>query len=149
MGMLRKRHSREEIATKLLQSDKMVEEGKLQAEIARVLGVSLMTYHRWRKARQPASSVGAAATPNAKENNDLVLGKRDLLGRISQLHSENSRLRRLVTDLLLETDKLEESLAAPPHLPQGKIPAASVRRRDGPSRRGAKRRLDSSLGKTR
>ena len=51
----RKRHSRVEMATKLAQANELATQGKLQSEIARTLGVSVMTLHRWRKAAaQPA-----------------------------------------------------------------------------------------------
>jgi transposase len=46
----KKRYSRVEIATKLAQANDLVTRGKLQSEIARTLGVSVMTLHRWRKA---------------------------------------------------------------------------------------------------
>ena len=50
----KKRHSRVEIATKLVQANDLATQGKLQSEIARSLGVSIMTLHRWRKeARAP------------------------------------------------------------------------------------------------
>src|SRR5215831_4521503 len=84
----RKRHSRVEIATKLAQANELATQGKLQSEIAHTLGVSIMTLHRWRKAPpepQPADA------------------------RIAKLQLENSRLRRLVTDLLLEKIKVEEA----------------------------------------
>jgi len=84
----KKRHSRVEIATKLAQANDLATQGKLQSEIAHTLGVSVMTLHRWRKAPpepQPADH------------------------RIAKLQVENSRLRRLVTDLLLEKIKVEEA----------------------------------------
>ena len=46
----KKRHSRVEIASKLAQANDLATQGKLQSEIARTLGVSVMTLHRWRKA---------------------------------------------------------------------------------------------------
>jgi putative transposase len=92
-----------EIATKLAQANKLATQGKLQSEIARTLGVSVMTLHRWRKAspgRQPALVVTAEARePDRTRGTD----------RIAELQLENSRLRRLVTDLLLEKVKLEEA----------------------------------------
>src|SRR5262249_36544719 len=100
----KKRHSRAEIATKLAQANELATQGKLQSEIARTLGVSVMTLHRWRKAPlgpQPALE----ATPEGREP-DRTRGADD---RISELQIENSRLRRLVTDLLLEKIKLEEA----------------------------------------
>jgi hypothetical protein len=48
-----KRHSRVEVATKLAQATDLARQGKLQSEIARTLGVSVMTLHRWRKADGP------------------------------------------------------------------------------------------------
>jgi putative transposase len=74
-GAKKKRYSRAEIATKLARANDLATQGKRQSEIARALGVSVMTLHRWRKAQA-----------------------RD----IAQLQHENSLLRRLVTDLLLE-----------------------------------------------
>ena len=91
-----KRHSRVEIATKLAQANGLAMRGKLQSEIARTLGVSVMTLHRWRKAL-PAYEAGQP---------DRTRGGRD---RIAELQLENSRLRRLVTDLLLEKIRLEEA----------------------------------------
>ena len=41
-----KRHSKVEIATKLAQADDLARQGKPQSEIARTLGVSVMTLHR-------------------------------------------------------------------------------------------------------
>jgi len=94
--MAKKKHSRLEIATKLAHANELATRGKLQSEIARTLGVSVMTLHRWRKA-QPAH---AARQP------DRSRSQRD---RIAELQLENSRLRQLVTDLLLEKIKLEEA----------------------------------------
>ena len=96
----KERHSRAEIATKLAQANDLANRGRLQSEIARTLGVSVMTLHRWRIAShgpQPAHGVGARN------------GARGRGDRIAELQLENSRLRRLVTDLLLEKIKLEEA----------------------------------------
>jgi putative transposase len=84
-----KRHSRVEVATKLAQANDLARQGKLQSEIARTLGVSVMTLHRWRKEDEP------------NRNDD----------RIAELQLEISRLRRLVADLLLV--KLEEAAQTP------------------------------------
>src|SRR5919204_6694957 len=97
----KKRHSRVEIASKLTQANYLATQGKLQSEIARSLGVSVMTLHRWRRtppAPQPAHEAGQ---PDWTRSGD---------DRIAELQLENSRLRRLVTDLLLEKVKLEEAL---------------------------------------
>jgi len=96
----KRRHSRAEIATKLAQANELATRGKLQSEIARTLGVSIMTLHRWRKASHEPQPAQGVAQPN---------GARGRGNRIAELQVENSRLRRLVTDLLLEKMRFEEA----------------------------------------
>src|SRR5262249_37654667 len=86
-----KRHSRVEVATKLAQANDLARQGKPQSEIARTLGVSVVTLHRWRKEADGRNRTGSGDD------------------RIARLELENSRLRRLVTDLLLENIKLQEA----------------------------------------
>ena len=96
----KKRHSRAEIATKLAQANGLATQGELQSDIARTLGVSVMTLHRWRKAPPGPQIAHEAGQPGlARDGGD----------RFAELQLENSRLRRLVTDLLLEKIKLEEA----------------------------------------
>jgi hypothetical protein len=97
------KHSQAEIATKLAQAGELATQGKLRSEIARTLGVSVMTLHRWRK----MSLAPRAVSPGLNEPSQLDQASRG--GRIAELQLENSRLRRLVTDLLLEKMKLEEA----------------------------------------
>jgi putative transposase len=100
----KKRHSTEEIATKLAQANELVIQGKLQGEIARTLGISIMTLHRWRKT-PPEPRRASLATYETSEPERM----RTAADRIAEFQLENSRLRRLVTDLLLEKMKLEEA----------------------------------------
>src|SRR5215471_1358706 len=100
----KKRHSRGEIATKLAEANDLATQGKLQSEIARTVGVSVMTLHRWRKA-PPGPPPALVATQEAGEPYRMRRGG----DQIAELQLENSRLRRLVTDLLLEKIKLEEA----------------------------------------
>ena len=104
----KKRHSNAEIAAKLTQADLLAKGGSTQGDIARALGISVMTFHRWRRAHPPrtamATSAPAAALP------ELGPEHRE---RIAELQLENLRLRRLVTDLLLEKLKLEEARGQP------------------------------------
>jgi putative transposase len=95
-----KRHSSVEVATKLAQANDLARQGKVQSEIARTLGVSVMTLHRWRKASPGPQPAPEAGEPDRTRSGD---------NRIAELRLENSRLRRLVTDLLLEKIKLEEA----------------------------------------
>jgi hypothetical protein len=106
-----KRHySPQEVASKLHQAEEMAQHGKRQPEIARMLGISVMTYHRWRAAARAA----VQAPSIAAEMSHLVNGPKvsQHSGRSSQddLQAENARLRRLVVDLLLEKMRLEEEL---------------------------------------
>jgi putative transposase len=81
----------------------MMAEGKRQADIAKALDISVMTYHRWRK--KPRTMIQHAAKSTSR-----ALLPADEKEEISQLQVENARLRRLVTDLLLEKVGLEEAL---------------------------------------
>jgi putative transposase len=115
----RKKHSKDEISAKLAQASEMAGQGKLQSEIATVLGVSVMTLHRWRKAFTRAVPVRLPDETGQFENE---LGAQPMFGvspglqfgsrGIADLQLENSRLRRLVTDLLLEKMKIAEEMQA-------------------------------------
>jgi hypothetical protein len=67
-----------------------------------------MTFHRWRKAHPPRAAMVAPLAAGAPPE----LGP-DHRERIAELQLENSRLRRLLTDLLLEKLKLEEARGQP------------------------------------
>jgi putative transposase len=99
---MRKRHSPEEIESKLRQAEKMLAQGRRQADIAKALDISVMTYHRWRK--KPPTVIHAA------QGTSRIVMPADEKKGISDLQVENLRLRRLVTDLLLEKIRLEEAL---------------------------------------
>ncbi len=103
----RKRHSAPEIAAKLARADRMTADGMLQRDIARALGVSVMTYHRWRAARPSLKTPDAAAIGEARPPLAQADGV-DAVAELERLRIENARLRRLLTDLLLEKAKLEE-----------------------------------------
>ncbi len=96
--MVGKRHASGEIAAKLAQANDLAAKGKTQREISKALGVSIMTYHRWKKVMNSADG------PDEDKGLGEVAAKR--------LELENSQLRRLVTDMLLEKLKLEEELRA-------------------------------------
>ncbi|MDC7786724.1 helix-turn-helix domain-containing protein [Rhodoplanes sp. TEM] len=114
--MVGRRHGSEEIADKLAQADELAAKGKNQQAISKALGISVMTYHRWRKLRAPPSAKSqdhseprrAAAPPATSPVADSPF--LDGATRLHELETENSRLRRLVTDLLLEKIGLEEEL---------------------------------------
>jgi hypothetical protein len=104
----RQRHTASQIETKLAMADEMAAKGSLHGDIAKSLGVSLMTYHRWRKAR--GDMVRPKTPPAGYIASPSLLEDREQASQIRDLQTENSRLRRLVADLLLEKVKLEEDL---------------------------------------
>ena len=111
--MVGKRHASGEIAAKLAQANELAAKGKTQREISKALGVSIMTYHRWKKmlsadARIPPNDAGRVS-PELQPQTSSAIGSVDMIKR---LELENSRLRRLVTDMLLDKLKLEEELRA-------------------------------------
>jgi putative transposase len=103
--MPKRKHSRTEIESKLAQANDLASQGKLQSDIARTLGISVMTLHRWRKTATPM----APGVTNQTTQFEHELGQGS---RTEEIRLENSRLRRLVTDLLLEKIKLEEAASA-------------------------------------
>ncbi|WP_022720600.1 helix-turn-helix domain-containing protein [Rhodopseudomonas sp. B29] len=106
--MAGKRHTREVIAAKLAQADDMAARGETQQDISKALGVSVMTYHRWRKDRGDHQALKVSVE---SEERPLPLGlEYSRSGSLPELQVENDRLRRLVTDLLLEKMALQEQL---------------------------------------
>jgi hypothetical protein len=96
----KKRHNTAEIAAKLSEADALAAAGRTQSDISKALAISIMTLHRWRKARPEQSPLASATVSDPPEHGRL--------GRIAELQLENSRLRKLVTDLLLEKMRLED-----------------------------------------
>ena len=87
--MPRKRHKPEEIVTKLRQVDVLVSQGQGIADAIRQIGVSEVTYYRWRQ------EFGGLKTEQVK--------------RLKDLETENTRLRRAVSDLTLDKLILQEA----------------------------------------
>lgn len=87
--MPRKRHTAEEIVTKLRQVDVLSSQGKSIAEAIRSIGVTEVTYYRWR------SEYGGLKGNQVK--------------RLKELETENSRLRRAISDLTLDKMILAEA----------------------------------------
>lgn len=82
-------HKAEEIVTKLRQVDVLHAQGKSMAEAIRSIGVTEVTYYRWR------SEYGGL--------------KGDQVKRLKELEAENARLRRAVSDLTLDKMILAEA----------------------------------------
>jgi putative transposase len=87
--MPRKRHKPEEIVAKLRQVDVLVSQGQSVADAVRTIGVTEVTYYRWRQ------EFGGLKTDQVK--------------RMKELEAENGRLRRAVSDLTLDKMILTEA----------------------------------------
>jgi len=103
-----KRHGSKQIITKLRQADELAAEGLTQAEFCKALGISVMTYHRWRKLAL-TKSVEAPPPPQPRP-----AGRKASVDSEQSDHEylleENRQLRKIITDLLLEKTRLEELL---------------------------------------
>jgi putative transposase len=87
--MTSKRHKPEEVVAKLRQVDVLVSQGQAVAEAVRAIGVTEVTYYRWRR-----------------EFGGL---KSDQVKRLKDLEAENARLRRAISDLTLDKQILAEA----------------------------------------
>ena len=87
--MARKRHKPEEIVAKLRQVEVLQSQGASVADAIRQIGVTEVTYYRWRK-----------------EYGGM---KADQLRRLKELEKENQRLRQAVSDLTLDKLILTEA----------------------------------------
>ncbi|MFC5509197.1 IS3 family transposase [Bosea massiliensis] len=87
--MPKKRHKPEEIVAKLRQVDVLVSQGQPVADAIRSIGVTEVSYYRWRR------EFGGLKT--------------DLVKRMKELEAENARLRRAVADLTLDKLILKEA----------------------------------------
>ena len=87
--MARKRHTAEEIVAKLRQVDVLIAQGRPVADAVRAIGVTEVTYYRWR--------------------NEYGGLRGDQVKRLKELETENGRLRRAVSDLTLDKLILAEA----------------------------------------
>src|SRR5215207_4061190 len=131
--MASKKHRPEEAVAKLRQVDVLVSQGQSVAEAIRAIGVTEVTYYRWRR-----------------EFGGL---KADQVKRLKELEAENTRLRRAVAELTLDKQILAEAARGNFWAPRADAPASStcggrcpspsaapVRRSASTARRSARRR---------
>ena len=88
--MPRRRHSPEEIISKLRQVEVITAQGRPLAEAVKAIGVTEQSYYRWR------NEYGGLKLDQAK--------------RLKELEKENTRLRKAVSDLTLDKLILQEAL---------------------------------------
>jgi transposase-like protein len=87
--MPKKRYRPEEIIIKLREADVLISQGKKVVEVIKAIGVTDVTYYRWRQ------EYGGMSVPQAK--------------RLKELEKENERLRKEVSDLTLDKMILKEA----------------------------------------
>ena len=88
--MKRKRHGAEQIIAKLREADAMLTTGASIGQVCQRLEISEPTFHRWR------NQYGGMKAEEAK--------------RLKELEQENGRLKKLVANLALDKQILEEVL---------------------------------------
>ena len=86
--MSRRRHTPEQIVRKLREADRLLSEEIELPEVFKHLEVAEATYHRWR--------------------NQFGGMKADDVKRLKELEVENTRLKRIVADQVLEVAALNE-----------------------------------------
>jgi len=87
--MPKRRYRPEEIISKLREADVLISQGKKVVEVIKSLGITDVTYYRWRQ------EYGGMSVSQAK--------------RLKELEKENERLRKAVSDLTLDKMILKEA----------------------------------------
>ena len=87
--MAKKRHTAEQIISKLREAEVLLAKGTKMLQVCRKLGVTEQTYYRWRK------EYGGLRTDQAR--------------RFKEMERENARLKKLVADLSLDNAILKEA----------------------------------------
>jgi putative transposase len=85
---MKKRHTPEQIVRKLREADAQIAAGASIPEVARQLGISEATFHRWR--------------------NQYGGMKADAMKRLKELQKENARLKKIVADQAVDISILNE-----------------------------------------
>ena len=85
-----KHYRPEEIIAKLREAEVLIGQGKKVPEVVKAIGISEVSYYRWRK------EYGGMDVSQAK--------------RLKELEQENARLRRAVSDLTLDKLILQEAV---------------------------------------
>lgn len=87
--MRKKGFTPEQIVRKLREAEVMINKGETVAQVIRNLGISDVTYYRWRK------EYGGMQVDQAR--------------RFKEIEHENARLKKLVADLSLDNAILKEA----------------------------------------
>ena len=87
--MAKRRHTAEQIISKLREAEVLLAKGIQMPQVCRKLGVTEQTYYRWRK------EYGGVRTDQVK--------------RLKELEKQNAQLKRVVADLTLDNAILKEA----------------------------------------
>ena len=87
--MIKKGYTPEQVISKLREAEVLLSQGTTVGEVCRKIGVTDVTYYRWRK------EYGGMRVDQAR--------------RLKELEQENSRLKKLVADLSLDNAILKEA----------------------------------------
>ena len=87
--MAKKRYSAEQIIGKLREAEVLFGQGNTVAAVTRQIGISDVTYYKWRK------EYGGLSVDQAR--------------RLKELETENTRLKKLIADLSLDNAILKEA----------------------------------------
>ncbi len=87
--MAKKRHTGEQIISKLREAEILLAKGTKMLQVCRQIGITEQTYYRWRK------EYGGVRTDQVK--------------RLKELEKQNVRLKRVVADLTLDNAILKEA----------------------------------------
>ncbi len=103
-----KKHDPRELSAMLLRYEDLTSRGQSQKSVCNELGISVMTLHRWRKLSRAEDFSESQKSSDAAIETAFVADAD--VAQIDQLKLENGRLRRIVSDLLLEKMKIQEAL---------------------------------------
>ncbi len=84
-----KKYTAEQIVTKLREAEVLLSKGQTLGEVCRQMGITDVTYYRWRK------EYGGLRVDQAK--------------RLKGLEVENTRLRKVIADLTIDNAILKEA----------------------------------------
>ena len=87
--MASKRHTAEQIISKLREAEVLLAKGTKMLQVCRKLGITEQTYYRWRK------EYGGVRTDQVK--------------RLKEVEKQNVRLKKIVADLTLDNAILKEA----------------------------------------
>src|SRR4028118_1443686 len=136
--MASKKHRPEEAVAKLRQVDVLVSPGQTVAEAVRAIGVTEVTYYRWRREfgglkadrvsgwrswRRRTRGGGRRGWPRAGGGRRPEGGPGE---RLKELEAENARLRKAVVDLTLDKQILAEAARGNVEAPRAGAPVSST-----------------------